>query len=345
MRASLHSLCFLPVFLLSLVAPGKSQAPASSGAPSLPGDPHEFMLLAAKSNGLTGSDMQPWHLRATFQLLDDAGNVTDSGVYEEFWANPKKFKITFTGKSFTRIDYGTEKGILRSRTSTPLPDLVEEIRREFAEPLPRQESIDHESITLKQIDSNGSKLGCLRISSIAFDPGLTYCLGPDQPILRISAYARQSIQVLHNRILAFHGRFVAGDLTFLHDGKHVLSAHLESIQALSPTDETGFAPPADAILVPEKIFLSESNTVSLLLRKTTPIYPYRAKAARISGTVVLQALIGKKGYVIDLRVISGPPELQEAAIAAVRTWVYRPYLLNGEPFEFTTTIHVIFTIG
>jgi hypothetical protein len=37
--------------------------------------------------------------------------------------------------------------------------------------------------------------------------------------------------------------------------------------------------------------------------------------------------------------------LQQAALDAVRSWTYRPYLLNGEPIEVNTTINVVFTLG
>jgi protein TonB len=85
--------------------------------------------------------------------------------------------------------------------------------------------------------------------------------------------------------------------------------------------------------------------VGFLLNKTTPTYPPIAKAARVQGTVVLQATISKQGTIEDLRVISGPAMLQQAALDAVRQWRYRPYLLNNEPVEVETTVNVIFTLG
>ena len=74
-------------------------------------------------------------------------------------------------------------------------------------------------------------------------------------------------------------------------------------------------------------------------------YPPIAKAARVSGTVVIQATISKTGTVENLRVISGPAMLQQSALDAVRSWRYRPYLLNNEPVEVETTVNVIFTLG
>ena len=80
-------------------------------------------------------------------------------------------------------------------------------------------------------------------------------------------------------------------------------------------------------------------------RRPQPIYPPIAKAARVQGTVVLQATISKTGSIENLHVISGPAMLQQAALDAVKTWRYRPYLLNNEPVEVETTVNVIFTLG
>jgi TonB family protein len=76
-----------------------------------------------------------------------------------------------------------------------------------------------------------------------------------------------------------------------------------------------------------------------------PAYPAIAKAAHVEGTVVLAAEISRDGAVQDLRVISGPPMLQAAAIDAIRTWTYKPYLLNGEPVAVHTQINVVFNLG
>jgi len=91
--------------------------------------------------------------------------------------------------------------------------------------------------------------------------------------------------------------------------------------------------------------ISAGVAVGMLIQKTTPIYPPIAKAARVSGTVILQAEISKQGTITNLRVVSGPAMLQAAAIDAVKTWRYRPYLLNNEPVEVETTINVIFSLG
>ena len=90
--------------------------------------------------------------------------------------------------------------------------------------------------------------------------------------------------------------------------------------------------------------VSESVVDGLLIQKTVPDYPLIAKATRTQGTVVLQATISRQGTIENLRVAAGPMMLQQAAVDAVRTWRYRPYMLNGDPVEVETTINVIFTL-
>jgi protein TonB len=96
---------------------------------------------------------------------------------------------------------------------------------------------------------------------------------------------------------------------------------------------------------PKKVNISGGVMTGMLLQKTQPVYPPIAKAARVSGTVVLQAQISKTGTIQGLKVVSGPAMLQQAAMDAVSTWRYRPYLLNNEPVEVETTVNVIFTLG
>jgi len=91
--------------------------------------------------------------------------------------------------------------------------------------------------------------------------------------------------------------------------------------------------------------VSSGVMTGLLIDKTMPVYPAIAKAAGVQGTVVLQATISKSGTIENLRAISGPAMLQQAALDAVKTWRYRPYLLNDQPIEVETTVNVVFSLG
>lgn len=91
--------------------------------------------------------------------------------------------------------------------------------------------------------------------------------------------------------------------------------------------------------------VSSSVAAGRLVGKTLPVYPRIAVAARMEGTVVLQATISRAGTIENLRVISGPAMLQQAALDAVKQWRYQPFLLDGEPVEVETTVNVVFNLN
>ena len=99
-------------------------------------------------------------------------------------------------------------------------------------------------------------------------------------------------------------------------------------------------PVAVSKVAPEKVRASSGVAQGLLVHQVTPKYPPLARQARIQGTVVLQAVIGKDGSVQNLHVLSGHPMLTPAAMDAVRQWRYKPYRVNGEPVEADTQINV-----
>ena len=84
----------------------------------------------------------------------------------------------------------------------------------------------------------------------------------------------------------------------------------------------------------------QNNVIS----KVPPKYPVEAKERGIQGVVTLKAVINKQGSVENLNVLTGPKELQQSALDAVRQWVYKPYLVNGEPVEVETTINVTYSL-
>jgi protein TonB len=109
----------------------------------------------------------------------------------------------------------------------------------------------------------------------------------------------------------------------------------------------GAAPaPVVKLAAPKGPARVSSGVISgLKIAGANPTYPPIARAAHVSGAVVLQALISKEGTIKNLKVVSGPEMLRTAATEAVQNWRYKPYLLNGEPTEVDTQITVNFNFG
>jgi len=96
---------------------------------------------------------------------------------------------------------------------------------------------------------------------------------------------------------------------------------------------------------PQRIRISQGVTKGLCIHRVEPSYPPIAKAARVQGEVILSAVIDSNGEITNLQLVSGHPMLVPAALAAVRQWRYKPYLLNGQPVEVETTVTVIFSLS
>ena len=97
-----------------------------------------------------------------------------------------------------------------------------------------------------------------------------------------------------------------------------------------------------AVPAPQTVVVSAGVAASMLETRIDPVYPSQALRNHLSGTVLIHATISSKGHPEDLRVISGPTLLQQAALDAVQRWTYRSYLLNDQPVEVETTIKVDF---
>jgi TonB family protein len=102
---------------------------------------------------------------------------------------------------------------------------------------------------------------------------------------------------------------------------------------------------ADAPPPPPKVRVGGNVAQANLISQPKPAYPADAKRDRIQGTVTLEVEIAEDGTVRDITSAQGPQELIQSAVDAVKQWVYRPTLLNGQPVAVVTTIDVRYTLS
>ena len=104
-------------------------------------------------------------------------------------------------------------------------------------------------------------------------------------------------------------------------------------------------PPATAHAANGPVSIASGVVAGNRISGENPTYPPEAREKHVSGTVILRAVISRTGTITDLQVISGPDVLRGSALDAVRTWQYKPYILNGEPTAVETTINVNYHLG
>ena len=79
-----------------------------------------------------------------------------------------------------------------------------------------------------------------------------------------------------------------------------------------------------------------------LIYSPAPLYPAVARAQNAQGVVVIDALVDATGKVTEMKVVSGPMSLRQAATEAVSKWKYQPARLNGQPIAMHTNLNISF---
>jgi TonB family protein len=81
------------------------------------------------------------------------------------------------------------------------------------------------------------------------------------------------------------------------------------------------------------------------IKDVRPVYPSAAKDAGVQGVVIIEALIAEDGKVQAARILRSIPQLDDAALDAVRQWEFTPTLLNGAAIPVVMTVTVNFTLA
>ena len=130
----------------------------------------------------------------------------------------------------------------------------------------------------------------------------------------------------------------------------VMRSLAESIEPPSMPGELADSASLNGVLTakatPPSLFTptSQGITGGQLLHRVPPVYPAQAKRMRVGGRVVLNAMVGEDGSIGDLTVVTGPRELAQSAMEAVKQWRYQPFLLDGKPIKRETTITIDFKL-
>lgn len=318
-RVLYFSVCLICVLTFAATQ-GKAQnaaAPDVAAPAALPTDPKELLKLVAKTNDLTGDDLKPWHLKATYKVSGWDGKVTNEGTYEEFWVRATKSKRIFISATFTQTEYTTEKGLLRTGSHDFAPGQLSRVIDQLVHPVSMLQTGDGgvSSVEMHKQQQGTSEFICLTEFTGALKKataaGDTYCIDSTLPALRVSLHSGVGAQILRNQLVRFQGHYLARDLegywAAAPDSKPrpSLSVHVDSLEVIQTVNEADFTPPADAFSPPKRIDLAESVTKGLILNHPKPVYAPIACAVHLQGVVVLNVLIGPEGHVEHLSVSSG----------------------------------------
>ena len=86
-------------------------------------------------------------------------------------------------------------------------------------------------------------------------------------------------------------------------------------------------------------------TMPVTLSTAPPQFPESARKDTVRGTVVLNVMVGADGNAQDATIKQSVPEdLDQAAVAAVRKWKFKPATRDGKPVAYLSTVTVSFNL-
>jgi hypothetical protein len=343
----------LSVFLLHTAS---GQAPQA--VPALPKGSAEVFAAAAPFYDFASPKLRPWHMKVSYELFDENNKSKGKGTYQYWWIAPDTYRSTWSRAGIEQTEWRLAGKRYHAGVGEPLEFFERKLESDLLTPLPEASELDPAKVGFDRKDQSfsGVTLPCVMVTLKVPGGGVakaspmgmfpTYCFDPAHPTLRAS-YAYGSTSVVYNNVVRMQGMYLARQLTII-EGKHkVLTATVDTIDALAPNaPELALSKDAVAVNEAKKVTVKGDVMQAQLVRQVRPFYPPDASAKTTQGPVELKAEIGADGRVHELSVVDGPsPSLIGAAMWAVWQWEYRPYLLNGEPVAVDTTIEVNFYIG
>jgi TonB family protein len=309
----------------------------------------ERLHAASTAMNLSSLDQKPWHLKVDVIAFDDVGKNPQPGTIE-MWQSGESRRIvtTFGDGVVTSVKTGTKT--YRGSSGPAVPARAAELLSTILDAGPTQRDIDQSQPDLRKESLGKLKVDCIMLAQpikrLAYAPvGLfpTYCFLPGGSRL-VASFDLGGEGVVFKQLGSFLERQVPVKFELQRGEKVVATAQVSKLSTYEP--QPGEFEPTAEMHATGTAAIAGGVMAGAILHKAQPVYPEYARANHITGSVVMRAVIGTDGHIHALRPVSAPdPDLAVAAIAAVRQWTYRPYLLNGEPTEVDTTITVNFSLN
>ncbi len=264
----------------------------------------------------------------------------EQGTLEEIWAGPEESRIQIVAGGKSQTTYETAKGPMGSGKLAFYPGLLELAREAVVEPTNGWESLPNRSYEIREHKFGTVMLKCVGANNLNKQAPeflqSAYCVGPEKPIVRVTMLAAGGIQILSNGIAQYGERYVPREIRISYGGADILTAHVESLEAMGSVSPADFTAPADAETLPRTVRLPRDVVSDLQSTIVRPQFSTQALLSGAKGTVAIAVIIGKDGKVVEEHCLAGPAPLREGAMEYVKRSSHRPYVVNGEPIAVDT---------
>lgn len=172
-------------------------------------------------------------------------------------------------------------------------------------------------------------------------------------------YGAEAVKAAQDALAALNAELTAQDAKWLksYDKAKELAAAAKAAGDKASADAVAAKEAAEALAAKERAeaeALEKEKAAAIRVggkikpptktKDVKPEYPEAAKSAKVQGVVIIEATIGANGKVLDTKVLRSVPQLDQAALDAVRQWEFTPTLLNGAPVPVVMTVTVNFKL-
>jgi hypothetical protein len=322
---------------------------AISAATQTPQDGfHDAVLRAAKLSTLAEPGAPPFHLKLTAQDTTMRNPEYDAEI-EVWWAAPGKWRRTVKSPAFTQIAIQNGERYYESNSAADyLPYWLDELIQGSINPIP----VD----TLASVSADSDRPGCGNWEVVhgsgdeMFSSYASMCFNPDgtareifaEPIgLKLAAYQEFGNKRIAQQLTVWPGNRSEVTATFtvlepLEKGEHSESGTPIS-NLFDVPDDTGSASHVRFVSVPESALApSDSPAHPQLSWPSSYTFP-------VNGVIAVRVQIDRAGNVREFpSAISKNQAINAGAVAQIKNWKFKPYLIDGSPVEVVTTLHVPF---
>jgi hypothetical protein len=303
----------------------------------MPAQPLALLKLGAQRNGLTAAGLHPWHIQASYQTYKPNGRPKSTGTFEEWWAAPNQYHLSFNRKGYHLQAWVTPHGSFAiGNPNLPMPERL--VYHWLVAPIPQHPDLTGARLRYRVRLIGPNQFPCVQIQSRRSAPANlapqypTYCFEANRPILRILDTQVSEIVTIA-AVGELQGQYLPQRVYATLDALPILSATMRQGQSYRRIAPSFLTPPANAKPAPPPstavLYLTAKEAATHLIPDVAHI-----RATRILRESQVHALlaitIAATGRVQNLRILgSVDPELIAAIYQAVMQWRYQPFLLRG----------------
>jgi TonB family protein len=326
---------FAFVFLSSAAWSADKEEPAS---------PEALISRARSQEEIRVEGTPPILVRAELQVFDAKGTPVP-GDYSLVWVSPSKWREEIRFGKYERLRVGDVKGYWQTTGLTYQPQIIFQLdtllHLKDAFKVRSKQSLGK----VKDRGKGGLRQKCTEVKwpkaverIMCFDDAngalvsVDYPRGENQNTPEISRIEYSAFNVVGEKLVPY-------EIRALRDGRLIAAVKILEITKITEENAAKFTVPANAEFWAKCDDLQEAEPVS----RIQPTYPSISRANREQGRVILYAVLETDGSVSHLTVIRrATPELEAAAVEAVRRWRYKPATCGQTPIRMETSIETDF---